>query len=389
MVPMTLRDFRITELDAPPVVLPEYEPCHDTTIVSMGPQHPSTHGVLRLMLKLDGETVLKLVPDIGYLHRGIEKIAESRTYPMVIPYTDRLDYLASMYMNLGYVRAVEQLLELEVPMRGRFLRTAVAELQRLASHLLWLGTFALDLGATTAFLYTFREREEILGLFEQICGGRLTYNYMRIGGVMADCPEGWKGEVDAFLDLQEERLQEYDALLTDNPIFRVRTEGVGVISGENAVNWGMSGPTLRGSGIAFDVRRADPHDAYTEVDFQVVTATAGDCFARYQVRMAEMHESIKIIRQCLQRMEPGEVQAKVSKLLKPPAGAAYARVEAPRGDYGVYVVSDGSANPTRVRFRSPSLVNLSALDDLCRGVKLADVVAILGSIDIVLGEVDR
>ncbi|HEY3376551.1 MAG TPA: NADH-quinone oxidoreductase subunit D [Armatimonadota bacterium] len=356
----------------------------------MGPQHPSTHGVLRLVLKLDGETVLKLVPVIGYLHRGMEKIAESRTYTMVIPYTDRLDYLSSMYMNLGYVRAVEQLLAVEVPERARFLRTAVVELQRIASHLIWLGSFALDLGATTVFVYTFRERELILDLFEKLCGARLTYNYIRFGGVMADCPEAWKGEVEEYLDLQEERLREYEDVLTNNPVFRGRTEGIGIISAAEAINYGLSGPSLRGSGVAFDVRKSDPYDAYGEVDFAIVTAPGGDCFARYQVRIGEIRESIKIVRQCLARMaEGGEVLAKLPKTLKPPAGEAYARVEAPRGDFGVLVVSDGTTSPARVRFRSPSFANLSALDHMCRGHKLADVVAILGSIDIVLGEVDR
>jgi len=387
---MALRDFRITEFNAPEVVLPTGEVDNETTIVNMGPQHPSTHGVLRLMLKMDGETVLKLAPVIGYLHRGIEKIAESRTYPMIIPYTDRLDYLGSMYMNLGYVRAVEQLLGVEVPERARFLRTAVAELQRLASHLLWLGTFALDLGATTAFLYTFRERELVLDLFEKLCGARLTYNYIRFGGVMADCPEGWKGEVECYLDEQEERIGEYEALLTDNPVFRARTDGIGYISAADAINFGLSGPSLRGSGVAFDLRKDEPFDAYGDVDFNVITAEGGDCFARYQVRLGEMRESIKIIRQCLQHMhEAGEVLAKLPRVLKPPVGESYARVEAPRGNFGVFVVSDGSTSPARVRFRSPSFANLSALDYMCRGVKLADVVAILGSIDIILGEVDR
>jgi NADH-quinone oxidoreductase subunit D len=387
---MPLRDFRLPEFDAPEVILPPGELEHETTIVNMGPQHPSTHGVLRLVLKLDGETVLRLVPVIGYLHRGKEKLAEQRTYTMIIPYTDRLDYLASMYMNLGYVRAVEQLLGIETPERGKYLRTAVAELQRLASHLLWLGSFALDLGATTVFLYTFREREIVVDLFEKLCGARLTYNYMRFGGVAADCPPGWVDEVRDYLDLQQARLAEYEAILTDNPVFRVRTEGIGIISAQEALNYGLSGPTLRGSGVAFDVRKADPYDAYGELDFNVITAQEGDCFARYRVRMDEMRESLNIVRQCLPRLQvPGEVSAKLPRVIKPPAGEAYARVEAPRGDFGVFVVSDGSASPVRLRFRSPSFANLSALDHMCRGMKLADVVAILGSIDIVLGEVDR
>lgn len=386
---MPLRDFRIPEFDAPEVVLPAGELEHATTIVNMGPQHPSTHGVLRLMLKLDGETVLKLAPVIGYLHRGAEKLTESRTYTMVIPYTDRLDYLGSMCMNHGYVRAVEKLLGVEAPERARFLRTAVAELQRIASHLIWLGSFALDLGATTIFVYTFRERELVLDLFEKLCGARLTYNYMRFGGVAMDCPSTWLTEVTAFLDLQEERLREYLAVLQDNPVFRARTEGVGYISAEDAINYGLSGPSVRGSGVVFDVRKDDPYDAYGEVEFDVAVADGGDCFARYLVRVEEIRQSIKIIRQCLRRMPEGDVLAKLPRVVKPDAGDAYAHVEAPRGDFGVYVASDGTPNPSRVRFRSPSFANLSALDHMCRGVKIADVVAILGSIDIILGEVDR
>lgn len=386
---MPLRDFRIPEFDAPPVDLPAGEVDHDTTIVSMGPQHPSTHGVLRLMLKLDGEKVVKLVPVIGYLHRGTEKLAESRTYTMVIPYTDRLDYLSSMYMNLGYVLAVEKLLGVEVPERARYLRTAVAELQRLASHLLWLASFSLDLGAATMFIYPFREREDVLDLFEQICGARLTYNYIRFGGVMADVPEGWPQRVEKYLALQEQRLVEYENVLTGNPIFVARNKGVGYISGADAINFGLSGPTLRGSGVDYDLRKHDPCDAYGDVDFKVCTAPEGDCFARYRVRMDEMRESIKIVRQCLAKMPEGDVLAKLPRAIKPPAGEAYARVEAPRGIFGVFVVSDGSNQPLRVRFRSPSFVNMSAMNQMCAGGKLADIVAVLGSIDIVLGEIDR
>ena len=384
-----LRDFRLPEFDAPPVELPELEQAHDTTIVSMGPQHPSTHGVLRLMLKMDGETVIKLAPVIGYLHRGTEKLAEHRTYTMIIPYTDRLDYLSSMYMNMGYVLAVEKLLGIEPPPRARYLRTAVAELQRLASHLIWLGTFALDLGAATMFIYPFRERETILDLFERLCGARMTYNYFRFGGVMADCPPNWIQEVHAYLHEQEVRLKEYEAVLTKNPIFLARTQRVGYISGKDAIDYGLSGPSLRGSGVHFDVRKDDPYEAYGEVDFNVATDNAGDCYARYLVRLEEMRQSIRIVRQCLEKMEDGEVQTKLPRAIKPPVGEAYVRVEAPRGNFGVFVVSDGGPMPVRVRFRSPSFANLSALDHMCRGMKLADVIAILGSIDIVLGEVDR
>ena len=291
---MTLRDFRIPEFDAPEVILPAGELEYDTTIISMGPQHPSTHGVLRMVLRLDGETVQRLLPVIGYLHRGIEKLAESRTYPMIVPYTDRLDYLGAMCMNDGYVLAVEELLGLEVPVRARYLRTMVCELQRLASHLIWLASFTLDLGAATAFIYPFREREEVLELFEDICGSRLTYNYLRIGGVMADCPAGWTDKVARYIDLQEARLKEYILLLEDNPIFRARTEGIGFISAVDAINYGLSGPTLRGSGVAFDVRKAVPYDAYRELDFQVITESGGDCFARYRVRIGEISESLNI-----------------------------------------------------------------------------------------------
>lgn len=386
---MALRDFRIPELDAPAVALPAGEVEHATTIVNMGPQHPSTHGVLRLMAQLDGETVLRLVPVIGYLHRGIEKMAEARTYAMVLPYTDRLDYLGSACMNQGYALAVERLLGIEAPERARYLRTIIGELQRLASHLLWLGSFALDLGATTIFVYAFREREAVLELFEAFCGARLTYNVIRIGGIIADCPAGWTDGVARYLALQEERLREYETVLTDNPIFRARTEGIGYISAQDAIEYGLSGPSLRGSGVPFDLRQDAPYDAYGDIGVQVVTAEGGDCFARYQVRLGEMRESLRIIRACLQRLPAGDVQAKVPRAIKPPPGEAYVRVEAPRGDFGVYLVSDGSAQPARVRFRSPSFANLSALDAMCRGVKIADVVAILGSIDIVLGEVDR
>lgn len=386
---MTLRDFRIPEFDAPEVKLPSGAIEHDTTIISMGPQHPSTHGVLRMVLRLDGETVQRLVPVIGYLHRGIEKLVESRTYPMIVPYTDRLDYLGAMCMNDGYVLAVEELLGLEVPARARYLRTMVCELQRLASHLIWLASFTLDLGAATAFIYPFREREEVLELFEDICGSRLTYNYFRIGGVMADCPAGWTDKVARYIDLQTARLKEYILLVEDNPVFRARTEGIGIISADDAVNYGMSGPSLRGSGVAFDVRKASPYDAYSELDFKVITETGGDCFARYRVRMGEMYESLNILRRCLQQLPAGEVRANVPKTIKPPVGQAYVRVEAPRGDFGVLLVSDGTSNPQRVRFRSPSFANLSALEHMCKGAKIADVVAVLGSIDIVLGEVDR
>lgn len=357
--------------------------------LNMGPQHPSTHGVLRLELELEGEVIVACRPVIGYLHRGIEKMAEARTYPQVLPYTDRLDYLSSSSNNMAYVQAVEKLLGLEVPERAKYLRVISLELNRIASHLVFLATFANDLGATTVFLYGMRERELIMDLFSMWAGARLTQSWIRIGGVGADIPDGFVDQALAFCRLMPKRLDEYDRILTGNRIFRARTEGVGILPPELGVNYGASGPTLRGSGVEFDVRRAEPYEVYGDLDFEVVTRPTCDCMGRYLVRMQEMRQSVRILEQCLKRLPEGEVRAKVPRVIRPPGGEAYGRVESPRGEFACYVVSDGSPRPARVRFRAPSFYHLSVLPRMLQGWKVGDAVAILGSIDIVLGEVDR
>ena len=367
---------------------------HETTptaqvTLNMGPQHPSTHGVLRLELLLEGEVILDCKPVIGYLHRGIERIAEARTYPQFLPYTDRVDYLSSASNNLAYVQPIERLLGLEVPERAQYLRVILLELNRIASHLVFIATFANDLGATSAFLYGFREREAIMDLFEMWTGARLTQSWIRIGGVAADIPEGFVAMARRFCAMLPSRLDEYDRLLTGNYIFRARTEGVGILPREVGINCGCSGPTLRGSGVSYDLRRAETYEVYDRLDFDVATDDAGDCMGRYRVRMEEMRQSLRIIEQCLAQLPGGEVTAKVPRLLKPPQGEAWGRVESPRGDFGCFVVSDGGPQPVRVRFRAPSFYNLAALPEMLRGWKIGDGVAILGSLDIVLGEIDR
>lgn len=358
-------------------------------LVNMGPQHPSTHGVLRLLLHMEGEVVLDAVPHIGYLHRAMEKLCERRNYFQVLPLTDRNDYLCAMANNQVYCQAVEQLLGMEVPERAQYLRVVVLELNRIASHLVWLGTFAMDLGAMSVFLYCFREREKILTFFEQICGARLTYSYMRIGGVPWDMPEGWAAAVRRFVDEFPAYLEENDQLLTGNEIFLSRTQGIGLLEPDVALDYGCSGPVLRGSGVAYDVRRAEPYAVYDRLDFEVPVQSTKDCLGRYLVRIAEMRESARLVRQALDLMPEGDIMAKVPRTLKPPAGEVYTKIESPRGVLGVYLVSDGSTNPFRLKWRAPSFVNLQAIPEMCRGWKIADVVAILGSIDIVLGDVDR
>jgi NADH-quinone oxidoreductase subunit D len=357
--------------------------------INMGPQHPSTHGVLRLVLHLDGETIADVRPVIGYLHRGVEKLCEHRTYPMIEPLTDRLDYVAAISENLGYCGAVERLLGVEPPPRAQVLRVVLAELQRIASHLLWLGTHALDLGAMSVFFYTFREREMILDLFEAFCGARLTYNAMRIGGFLEDAPRGWSERVRHFLKIFPGRMREYEDLLTVNRIFLARTKGVGVLSAADAVAYGVSGPPLRASGVSYDVRKALPYAAYAQFEFDVPLGTNGDTYDRYLVRMEEMRQSCRILEQAVGALPDGPVRAKVAKYIKPPAGEVYHVVESPRGEQGFHIVSAGSDMPHRVHFRAPSFVNLQALPLMCRGRLIADVVAVIGSIDIVLGDCDR
>ena len=359
-------------------------------VLNMGPQHPSTHGVLRVVLKLDGERVVDADCVIGYIHRGVEKLCENRDWTQIILLTDRIDYVAAATNNLGYVEAVEKLMQVEVPRRARYLRTVLAELQRIASHCLWLGTHAMDIGAMTVLLYAFREREFVLDLFEEFCGARLTYNSMRVGGLPLDIPPGWDDKVLSFCDLMEGKLNEYETLLTNNRIWLQRTRNVGVISGEEATSLGLCGPPLRGSGVSRDLRKDEPNAAYSEFDFDVPLGTHGDTYDRYLIRMDEFRESIRIIRQAVEGLPEGPVMGKVPRLLKPPAGETYHAIESPKGELGYFLVSDGkSTNPYRFRVRPPSFCNLQGLKRMVKGHLVADVVALIGTIDIVLGEVDR
>lgn len=360
----------------------------ETYTLNLGPQHPSTHGVFRIILELDGETVVKATPVPGYLHRGIEKLAESRTYVQVIPYTDRLDYLAGMLMNWGYVQAVEKLMAVQVPERAEYIRVIVGELSRIASHMVAIGALGADLGALTAFTYTFRDREYVIDLLEMVSGSRMTFNYIRIGGVADDFPEEFYPAVKKLLSELEAICDEYDGLITGNEIFQGRTMFVGVIPPHVAVNYSLSGPTLRGSGVNFDLRKARPYSVYDRFDFEVPLGHNGDCFDRFRIRVTEIRQSKRIIEQALEQLPEGPILAKVPRVIKPPVGDAYAEVESSKGIYGCYVVSDGSPKPYRVHFRRPSFINLGYLGKLCEGWKIADAIAILGSIDIVLGEVD-
>ena len=363
---------------------------HTEMLLNMGPQHPSTHGVLRVLLKLDGETVVDLDCDIGYLHRGVEKICEHDTYPMITPYFDRLDYVAAVNGDLVYVEAVERLMSVEVPRRAQYLRVILAELQRIASHLLWLATHALDIGAATIFLYTFREREEILKIIENFVGARLTAHAFRIGGFEWEANPEFERDVRAFLDLLPGRIDEYETILSENRIWLARTVGIGVLSAENAVDIGLTGPVLRGSGVKYDVRRAAPYSAYPEFDFEIPIGETGDTYDRYLVRMQEMRQSIRIVQQAIDGLPEGEIMAaRVPRVIKPPAGEVFHTNESPKGEIGVYLVSDGTNTPYRLRVRPPCFVNLQALKQLAVGHLVADVVALIGTIDIVLGEVDR
>jgi NADH-quinone oxidoreductase subunit D len=359
-------------------------------VLNLGPQHPSTHGVLRVVLRLDGERVIGCDVVIGYLHRGIEKLCEHRDWTQIILLTDRMDYIAAASNNLGYCETVEKLMSVEVPPRARYIRTVLAELQRIASHCLWLGTHAMDIGAMTVFLYAFRERELVLDLFEEYCGARLTYNAMRIGGLPLDIPPGWDAKVLAVCDILDTKVDEYEELLTHNRIWRDRTRGIGIISGPDAIEIGLSGPALRGSGVPRDVRKDEPYAAYAEFDFDVPIGRAGDTYDRYLVRLEEFRQSVRIIRQALGGLPEGPILGKVPRLIKPPAGETYHAIESPKGEIGFFIVSDGkSPTPYRFRVRPPSFCNLQALPRLIKGHLVADVVALIGSIDIVLGEVDR
>jgi NADH-quinone oxidoreductase subunit D len=386
-----------------------------TMVLNMGPQHPSTHGVLRVLLELDGENVITADPDIGYLHTGIEKSCEDKTYSQAITLTDRMDYLNPLGNNLVYCLAVEKLLGLEVPKRAQYIRVMLVELQRLSSHLVWLGTHALDMGAMSVMLYCFREREEILKIFERFAGQRMMTSFIRIGGVALEPPAGWREMVKRLLDMMPSRIDEYEGLLTENRIWQGRLKGVGYLSPEDLVALSTTGPGLRAAGIAHDNRKVFPYSSYEEFDFNVPIRTESDCFARYLVRVAEMRESLKIIRQAMDKITdqglikadaPGIIPPPREKMktemealiyhfkiftegFSPPPGEAYAAVESPRGELGCFVASDGSPKPLRVHFRAPSFINLQALPFMVKGQLIADVVASIGTIDIVLGDVDR
>jgi NADH-quinone oxidoreductase subunit D len=385
-----------------------------TMVINMGPQHPSTHGVLRLVVEIDGETVVALAPDIGYLHTGIEKTCEAKFYQQVVPLTDRIDYLCPMTNNLTYCLAVEKLLGLEIPERAQYLRVLLNELTRVQSHLVWLGTHAMDIGALTIFLYCWREREDIMRIYENISGQRMMTSYFRIGGLSLEPPLNFYKQIQDFLNIMPARIDQYENLLTGNPIWMNRLKGVGYLSAADAIALGVTGPPLRASGVDWDLRRDMPYSGYEKFQFNVPVSDVGDVWARYVVRMQEMRESLKICQQALDGMPTGNIVADAPKIILPnrekmktemeslihhfkivtegfgvPAGEVYQAVESPRGEMGYYVVSDGTAKPYRVHMRNPSYATLQALETMCKGRLLADVVAVIGSIDIVLGEIDR
>ncbi len=382
--------------------------------INMGPQHPATHGVLRLLLELDGEYIVKATPIIGYLHRGVEKLAEEQTYHRFIPFTDRLDYTAGMNNNLAYVMAVEKLLGIEVPKRAQYIRVALAEFQRIAAHLIWLGTHALDIGAMTVLFYTFREREKVLNILEHVSGARLTPSYMRIGGLAADIPENFETLAMEFVETFPEYIEGYEVLLTENPIWLQRTKGIGILTREDALNYGVTGPTLRGSGVKWDIRKQFPYSSYEDFEFDIPVGTVGDVYDRYKVRLEEMRQSNRIIKQVITNMPSGEilvddpmislpskerVYTDIEALIRhfkiestgftPPEGEVFFSAENPKGELGFYIVSDGSTMPFRIKIRNPSYFNLAALPKMIEGSLIADVVTVIGSIDIVLGEIDK
>jgi NADH-quinone oxidoreductase subunit D len=359
-------------------------------VLNIGPQHPSTHGVFRMRILLDGEVIVDMEPMFGYLHRGIEKMAEGRTYTQNIPFTDRFDYIAQMMNNQAYVQAVEKLAGIEVPDRAQYLRVIMAELMRIAKHLLSVGFLTNDLGAMmTPVLYMWREREKIVDLFEMVCGQRLTYNYMRVGGVSHDIPPEFLPALKKFVKEMPGYIDEYDQLLATNEILLARTKGVGILPADLAVNCSCSGPMLRASGVKWDIRKADPYSVYDRFDFEIPTGTVGDVYDRYRVRIAEIWQSVRILEQAIEQLPEGDVCAKVPNLLRPPKGEAYSRIEAATGELGFYLISDGSIAPYRFRVRSPELLNLTVLRDISIGWKIADLIVIFGSIDIAMGEVDR
>jgi len=389
-------------------------PPTETITLNMGPQHPSTHGVLRLVLELDGETVVRAIPHIGYLHTGMEKTIENQMYQQAITITDRMDYLSGMNNNLAYVLAVEKLLELEIPPRGNAVRVMMSELQRIASHLVWLGTHAMDIGAVSVFLYCFREREMILNMFEEICGARLTPAYIRVGGVAMDLPIGYEEKIAQVIGILPDRFDEYEALLTQNDIWLDRTVGIGPFGEDECIRWGVTGPALRAAGVNYDVRKVNPYCGYEQYEFDVPLGQNADVYDRYRIRMMEMRQSIRILEQVLETLPDGDINSSNPKIVLPPKervftemealihhfilvtrgfqvppGEAYASIESPKGELGYYIVADGSEKPYRARVRPPSFHNLQCLPAMIEGKMIADVVACIGSLDIVLGEIDR
>jgi NADH-quinone oxidoreductase subunit D len=410
----TIQELSVEEIRAKVGTGMQIDDPEENLLLSMGPQHPSTHGVLRLLLELDGETVVNLAPDIGFLHTGVEKTMESKTYTKGLVLTDRMDYLSPMSNNLGYIMAVEKLLDVGVTPRAEVIRVILSELARIASHLVWLGTHALDLAAMTVFLYCFREREYILDLFEMVAGQRMMVSYFRPGGLWRDLPDEFVPAVRHFLDFFPSKIADYEALLKNNPIFLRRTKGIGVMSGEDAIAWGLTGPSLRASGVDLDYRKAQPYLNYDKYDFDVPVKEEGDVYARYRCRIQEFWESMRIIEQALDNLPDGPVNINNPKIVPPPRselgrsmeavihhfklwtegftvpeGYVYQTVESPRGEFSCYLRSDGTAKPARVHFRTPSYVNLASLPQMAKNRFLADVVALIGSIDIVLGDIDR
>ena len=413
---MSLTEYGVTQvtLDQLRALVSERALTGETMLLNMGPQHPSTHGVLRLLLELDGENVVSCAPDIGFLHTGIEKTCEDKTYVKVIPLTDRMDYLAPLSNNLGYVMAVEELMGTEVPLRAQYVRVILVELTRITSHLVWLATHALDIGAMSVFLYCFREREMIMDIYEMVSGQRMMASYFRPGGLWRDLPPGFEDAVRQVLKIMPGRIDEYEALLEKNPIWLERTRHIGFISTDDALAWGVSGPSLRGSGVNWDLRKAMPYSGYDHFEFDVPLGQNGDVYDRFLCRIREMRESLKIIRQALDQLPGGPWMTADRKVAPPPKeelaysmealihhfklwtegfrapeGEVYASVESPRGEFSCYLASDGSSKPRRVHFRTPSFATLSALPLMVRGSFVADLVAIVGSIDIVLGDIDR
>jgi NADH-quinone oxidoreductase subunit D len=361
----------------------------DEFILNVGPQHPATHGVLRVVVTMDGEVVKDLQPHLGYVHRGLEKLFENRTYEQIIPFTDRTDYLSAIANNWAYVMAVEKLLGLEVPQKVQYIRVLMAELNRINSHLLWLAAYGLDMGAFTPFLYAFRDREEINAMVEEASGGRLTTNYFRVGGFVHDLPAGFFPRLKKFVGRFGRAVNELDTLLVENAIFVARTRGVGVISRERAISYGMSGPCLRASNAELDVRREAPYSIYDSLEFEIPTGRNGDTWDRSWVRIEEMRQSLRILRQAMDGFPEGEHRVRAPRNIEPPAGEVYSAVEGPRGEVGFYVVSDGTRKPYRVKMRKPSFSNFSALPEIMRGLKIADLVAVMGSLDLVVPEIDR